>query len=344
MATNILPLPAGYTARGGHIDDYKIACDLFNVFSQQLNGSDDLNDPEILRIDWLNDGFNPETDLRMIFASDGTLAGLVECWLTQQPPVHPWIYGRVHPEHWNKGIGSHLLTWAEEHAHAALELCAPELRVAPRTGTEAHNTGGLALFESLGWKHCRSYYRMIVDFDAIPEVPSLPEGIMIRPYEPETEIEAVYRTIVESFKDHYGFIEQPFEKGFAEFKHNFIEAPGYDPNFWLVAMEGAEMVGICISRRDDLEDLESGWVNELGVRRAWRKRGVGFALLKRAFADFQASGKKRAGLGVDATSLTGATRLYERAGMHVQRQFDQYEKELRPGKEISTQAVEEKTT
>jgi hypothetical protein len=39
---------------------------------------------------------------------------------------------------------------------------------------------------------------------------------------------------------------------------------------------------------------------------------------------------------VDASSLTGAVRLYERAGMHVARQYDRYEKELRSGKELMT--------
>ena len=36
-------------------------------------------------------------------------------------------------------------------------------------------------------------------------------------------------------------------------------------------------------------------------------------------------------LGVDADSLTGATRLYESAGMHVEEQFDQVRKVLRDG-------------
>ena len=75
------------------------------------------------------------------------------------------------------------------------------------------------------------------------------------------------------------------------------------------------------------------------MRRQWRKRGVGYSLLKHAFAAFHADGRKRAGLGVDSQNLTGALRLYERAGMRVQRQFDQYEKELRPGIELSTQTL-----
>ena len=335
----ILPLPAGYTGRGGRIDDYKITFDLLNAHSQYMNGSNDLNNPELVRLDWLNEGFNPEVDLHMVFTQDGSLAAFIECWTNQEPPVHPWIFGSVHPDHWGRGIGSHILTWAEDHTRLALEKCESELRVAPRSGTEAHNANGNALFEGLGWEHHRSFYRMVTDLHSAPEVPTFPEGITVRPYNPKTETEEVYRTFVDTFRDHFGFIEQPFEKGFAGFKHNEIEEPGYDPRFWFVAMDGNEMVGICICRVEDEEDAEAGWVDKLGVRRAWRKRGLGYALLKHAFAAFHADGKKRAGLGVDADSLTGALKLYENAGMRVQRQFNQYEKELRPGREISVESL-----
>jgi hypothetical protein len=67
----ILPLPAGYTARSGSIEDYKIAFDLLNLHSQHMNGCNDLVDPELLRLDWLNDGFDPKTDVRFVFATDG---------------------------------------------------------------------------------------------------------------------------------------------------------------------------------------------------------------------------------------------------------------------------------
>jgi mycothiol synthase len=50
---------------------------------------------------------------------------------------------------------------------------------------------------------------------------------------------------------------------------------------------------------------------------AFRKRGLGSALLLHAFAGLYARGERRMGLGVDATNETGATRLYESAGMRV---------------------------
>jgi len=53
--------------------------------------------------------------------------------------------------------------------------------------------------------------------------------------------------------------------------------------------------------------------------------GRGFGLLH-AFAELRARGLIRAGLGVDAESLTGANRLYEQSGMRVRVRFDIYEK------------------
>jgi ribosomal protein S18 acetylase RimI-like enzyme len=75
------------------------------------------------------------------------------------------------------------------------------------------------------------------------------------------------------------------------------------------------------------------------VRRHWRKRGIGLALLLHAFGELYRRGQRKAGLGVDAENLTGALRLYESAGMHVHQASDLFEKEIRPGKEISVQSL-----
>ncbi len=82
-----------------------------------------------------------------------------------------------------------------------------------------------------------------------------------------------------------------------------------------------------------------GYVHTLGVRRPWRRRGIALALLHHSFGEFFNRGKSKVSLHVDAKSLTGATRLYEKAGMHVDRLSHNYEKELRPGKDLSTQSV-----
>ncbi len=116
-------LPAGYVARPGKIDDYLLAFDLENVYSYHLNGHNNLTDPELTRLNWENEGFNPETDIRTIYAPDGMLVGIVECWLNSKPPVHPWNWVCVHPDHMGKGIWEYLLTWGENRSRAALDHC-----------------------------------------------------------------------------------------------------------------------------------------------------------------------------------------------------------------------------
>ena len=62
--------------------------------------------------------------------------------------------------------------------------------------------------------------------------------------------------------------------------------------------------------------MGKGFVRWLGVRADWRGRGIGLALLSRAFREFHERGERNASsLHVDTDNPTGATRLYERAGM-----------------------------
>ena len=173
--------------------------------------------------------------------------------------------------------------------------------------------------------------------------PVWPQGITLRTFNPETDAEAVYRADVDSFRDHFGFIEEPFEEGFERFKYFHIDHDDFDPTLWFLAMDGDEIAGInlCRPHSDAYADPALGWVGSLGVRRPWRKRGLGLALLRHSFNEFYRRGRRRVGLGVDAQNLTGALRLYERAGMHSHRAFDFYEKELRPGTEISVESLSE---
>jgi ribosomal protein S18 acetylase RimI-like enzyme len=105
-------------------------------------------------------------------------------------------------------------------------------------------------------------------------------------------------------------------------------------------MHEEEIVGIALCYPDANGNTDLGWVEDLAVKRSWRRRGLGLALLQHAFGALYHRGKKRAGLDVDAGSLTRATRLYKRAGMYVQRQRETYELELRSGEEIQTEQLE----
>jgi ribosomal protein S18 acetylase RimI-like enzyme len=71
-----------------------------------------------------------------------------------------------------------------------------------------------------------------------------------------------------------------------------------------------------------------GYVGVLGVRRPWRGRGYGRALLHHSFREFRRRGATHATLGVDAANATGATQLYKSVGMRVEQEEIVWEKVL----------------
>ena len=338
----IVELPAGFTARGATVNDIEPALVLFNRWSRSVIGRDEITDAQALHNEWISPGFDLEQDIRLVFAPNGQMAGYIEVWTTAKPPVHPWMWGRVDPDYEDQGIGTSMLRWAEGHALRALKDVPAELRFAPRVGTYREAEKPKKLFDDMGYHHIRSGYQMRINMDAPVPKPEFPEGITIRTYNPETDAAAVYRAQTDSFRDHFGFVEEPFEEGLTRFKH-FWEHESSDPTLLFLAMDGPsrEIAGINLCRPHSYEDPEVGWVGTLGVRRPWRKRGLGLALLRHSFNEFYRRGKRIVGLGVDAQNLTGALRLYETAGMHVHQTFDLYEKELRAGTEISVESLTE---
>jgi GNAT superfamily N-acetyltransferase len=346
MATKLdeqinITLPEGFAVRGATLEDVEASLELYNLWAQSVIREDDITDANAIRNEWISPGFDPAEDIRLVFAPDGRLVGYIEVWTTAKPPVHPWIWGRVHPDYGGLGIGSWMLTWAENRAMRALEEIPADLRFAPRIGIYSQARESQKLFKDFGYQYFRSSYRMMIDLNAPPPAPVWPEGLVIRAYNPETDLEGVYLADQDAFRDHFGFVETPFEEGLERFKHFMTGYDGFDPSLWFIAWDGDDVAGICLCRPNSYDDPDLGYVNILGVRRPWRKRGLGLAFLQHAFGEFYRRGKRKAGLGVDAENLTGALRLYEKAGLHVHMQFDLFEKELRPGREIGVQSLED---
>jgi ribosomal protein S18 acetylase RimI-like enzyme len=72
--------------------------------------------------------------------------------------------------------------------------------------------------------------------------------------------------------------------------------------------------------------VEQAWIGDLAVRRPWRKRGLGSALVAGSLRAFAAAGFPYAALGVDAENLTGALAIYERLGFRAYQRFVALEK------------------
>jgi mycothiol synthase len=334
-------IPQGFTLRPATMDDIPACADLFNLWAEKEMGHRELTAEE-LRTEWSLDEFIPEEDTRIVFAPDGTLAAYIEVWTRRIPPVKPWIWGRVHPDYYSLGLGTELTEWAERFSLRVLDILPTDVRVTHELGVDSRAKEAHELFKNMGYSPIRSFYQMQIKMDeSQPPAPRLPDDLVLKPFDPTRDLEAIYRADEDSFRDHYGFVEEPFEVGFPRFVHYMTKTENYDPSLWFIAYDGDEIAGLNICRPRSFEDNNMGWVSILGVRRAWRKRGLGLALLQHSFAEFYKRGKRRVGLGVDASNLTGALRLYEKAGMSVFSKFDKYEKEMRAGKEISVQSIEE---
>ena len=335
---NTVELPEGFTARGANMDDIESAMMLFNRWSRSVIGRDEFSGTQSIRDEWVTPGADPAEDIRLVFAPNGEMAGYIEVWTTAKLPVHPAVWGRVDPDYEDKGIGTWMMHWAEQRALQALERVPAGLRFAPRLGTYREAEKAKKLFEDFGYRHIRSTYHMLIEMDAPVPEPEFPEGIILRTYNPETDAEAVYRAEKDAFRDHFGFVEKPFEEGFQRFKRHWLNE-SLDPTLLFLAMDGDEIAGTNLCRPHSFYDRDMGWVGSLGVRRPWRKRGIGLALLRHSFSEFYRRGKLKVGLGVDAENLTGALRIYENAGMHVAQTEDYYEKELRAGAEITVRSL-----
>lgn len=173
--------------------------------------------------------------------------------------------------------------------------------------------------ESRGWAFERFALRMLAELGGEMPEPDWPEGIDVRAFRAGEDGHAVHEVQQETFSDLDNFAPLTFE----DWQH-FAFADPFDPELWFLAEEEAELQGISLCFAGRGGDQELGWVAVLGVRRPWRGRGLGLALLRHSFLELRDHGMKRVGLGVDAQNVTGAVRLYERAGMEVERRSLQY--------------------
>lgn len=209
-------------------------------------------------------------------------------------------------------------------------LAAAEERARGTAGASAlrgHALGGDQMLTEVlmaaGFGPVRHAFQMRIELtDDIPE-PVWSDGLFLRNYR-DGEVDRVYEAVKDAFQGHWGFHPEPLE----DWRVLTVEHPSFDPSLWWLVEDGDEIAALTLNRWYLSGDPEFGWVDVLGVRERWRRRGLATSLLQHSFRDFLARGATRVGLGVDTANPTGAVQLYERVGMTVARRNDTYEKAL----------------
>jgi mycothiol synthase len=217
----------------------------------------------------------------------------------------------VHPDVRRRGIGTQLLRAGEEAAPLdVLQADAVTLEPAAAPFLRAN-----------GYEKVWEIWLMGVDLAEVPvEEPRWPAGIEVRTVRTE-DAAAVKELLDEAYAAEPEHRPVPFD----EWRQVMLGDPSFDPDVWLLAESGGELAAAALNWRE-------GYVKDLVVHPAWRRRGLGEALLRRTFASFRERGVARVSLKVLSNNPTQAWRLYERVGMSRERTYEVFQKRVRrPG-------------
>ncbi len=321
-------LPEGLTVRPGVLADVESVHELLRAYDIAQNDEEEYSLDDIQTI-WTAPDLNLEQDSRVVFDRAGRLIAYL--LLNHQKHAKFYVGIRILPDYSDQRLGDYLVEMAEAWALARMTLAEVGARVTLNASLTGRDSAGQQRYLRAGWQEIRRFWRMEIELNEAPPAPAWPAGIELRPYVPERDERAVFEVIDTAFLDHWGHIPNRFE----EWRHWTIERANFDPSLWFVAYEGEHVIGgaFCV------EPGQQGWVDDLAVLRPWRGKGLGMALLLHSFGEFYRRGRRKVGLGVDSQNLTGAVRIYQRAGMHIARENVSYEKELRAGVELSTQTL-----
>lgn len=315
----------GIIIRSPAVSDAATVTELINITSLSDMGQPSITLSE-LQERWEEVGFDLKTDAWVAISAEGKMVGYEELF-NRHGHYNLLGDGYVHPQYQNLGIGTALLHKLEARAREHIRQAPPDLRASLRNGMSTKDKAGSCLHENEGYQVIRYFYWMRIQMESRPASPHIPGGLRLVCYHAEIGPRTIFDALEDAFRDHWG--HSPWN--FARWKQNIFENESFDPGLIFIAYDGDEIAGAAICRIRH----EHGWISTLGVRRPWRRQGLGQALLLSAFNEFFQRGENIVALGVDAENPTGATRLYEKAGMYAFQEFVLYEKELRAGKPFS---------
>lgn len=301
--------------------------------ANDADGIDERTSPEELYnyFKRASDHFDPARDM-VIAEVDGKVVGYGwNGWIDTTDGLREIrVSGWVHPAFGRRGIGTDLLAWLEERARAIATEHPTDAPTFYSTWSPEERTAKRALLAQAGYTPVRTFYEMLrAPLDDV-ELSPMPDGLEMRPIGTDrASLHRLFDADAEAFRDHWGgFVadEAMFEEWLAD--------PKFDPSVWVVAWDGDEIAGASVNTISEHENAEfhraRGWLDSVFVRRPWRRRGLGQAIVGRALVALRERGMTEAMLGVDADNPSGAVRVYERAGFTVAHRSFAYRRPMEP--------------
>jgi len=312
-------LARGYRIRHPGDGDVGIVAEVVQACEIAEHGSSSFG-PGDLTAEWGRPRFDRRRDSWVVTGPSGRIVGYASLWQAV-PGAEVEAVAYVLPEFGGRGLGGQLLARIEKRS---LELARAAARpVVVGTFASRSNPAKGDLLERDGYRPAHTMLRMVGELDrrrAAAAAP--PAGVEIRTFRPGTDDALVHDAMDEAFSGSFRYTPRPLR----EWISLQVGHPSFDPELWLVACDGDVPIGGILAH----ETNGYAFLSDLGVRPAWRCRGVGSALLDRMLGELRARGTSRVTLTVDGDDPDGVRGLFERAGMRVAEQHDWYEKVLDP--------------
>jgi GNAT superfamily N-acetyltransferase len=269
---------------------------------------------------WFTSGVvrDAATDTRLV-VSDGRLAAAALLSAPADEGLRVDAFGGVLPDWRGHGLGRELLRWQLGRAREMRAALAPDRPWELEADAYSTEDAAFRLFGRFGLSPTRYWYEMAASLDA-PQPAPVPAELRIVPFS-DSLAEALYAAHREAMADHYDFEPRSFDS-WAELE---LRAGSFRADLTRIALDGDDIAAYVIAA-DEAGDRVR--MEEIGTRRPWRRRGVASGLLSAVLTAAAAAGKKRASLGVDSQSPTGAVSIYERAGFRVVSSWISYRKPL----------------
>ncbi|MEU4562095.1 GNAT family N-acetyltransferase [Actinoplanes sp. NPDC023936] len=313
-------LPPGWTLRRPTLDDVPAILDLVHASDIAAVGEPDFTLDEVHE-----ELTGPHTDMSR------------DCWLAFDPEggLAGWAYPRNHTGqardfvevYVRPGTGLPaqrplLRLMMARMVERAAEFGHPVYTV--RAGAIPNETEYIAALSDAGFTFLKQHARMQMPLAGVPEQPPAPPaGVLVRPVRDgdEDEMRRFHAVIEEAFRD-----SDHRALDYDDWRAQVRAESGVAFDEWLVAEVDGAVAGVLQSGGSGGDDEnDEGWVRSLAVLRPYRKRGVGEALLRRAFSVYAAKGRAKAGLGVDLANPTDAASLYAKVGMTALYRANVYE-------------------
>lgn len=239
------------------------------------------------------------------------------------------LWGAVHPQHRGRGVGRGILAQQlHRGAHLHLERH-PHVPARLEVRPYDHCTSHVRLAKAAGLIPIRHWYEMERQLaEPLPPIPDVPAGLRIVPYDPDRddEVRHAHNT---AFAAAFASTEQDAET----WRQWFTGSRAFRPELSNLVLADEQVVAFLLSyfyRADAMADgSEEGWIGQVGTLAAYRRRGIGAALIGRALAGFREAGFSRAVVDADSKSDIGGLALYSRLGFRVARKRTSFVKELR---------------